>query len=53
MEHPDELPAEFSRLTDVYGLAEIVKDHIAAMTERYAVNRYNAVFAAKKGVLSL
>jgi dGTPase len=52
MGHPRELPEEFSRLTDECGLAEIVKDHIASMTERYAVNRYNAVFSAKKGIFT-
>jgi dGTPase len=52
LEHPDELPAEFARLTGEYGLAEMVKDHIASMTERYAVTCYNRIFAAEKGTLS-
>jgi dGTPase len=53
IKNPQELPAEFTRLADEYGLAEVVKDHIASMTERYAVNRYNAVFAANKGILAI
>ncbi|MDR2088467.1 MAG: deoxyguanosinetriphosphate triphosphohydrolase [Clostridiales Family XIII bacterium] len=48
LEHPHELPAEFARLVDEYGLEEMVKDHIASMTERYAVNCYNRVFAGEK-----
>jgi dGTPase len=51
MEHPNELPAEFTRLTDEYGLAEMVKDHIASMTERYAVNCYNRIFATGEKTL--
>ncbi|MDR1247626.1 MAG: deoxyguanosinetriphosphate triphosphohydrolase [Clostridiales Family XIII bacterium] len=53
IENPQELPAEYTRLADEYGLAEVVKDHIASMTERYAINRYNVVFAGKKGILAL
>ncbi|MDR2131760.1 MAG: deoxyguanosinetriphosphate triphosphohydrolase [Clostridiales Family XIII bacterium] len=52
MEHPGELPAEFARLVDDYGLEEMVKDHIASMTERYAVNCYNRIFAADKRILA-
>jgi dGTPase len=52
MKRPNELPAEFSRLVDEYGLAEMVKDHIASMTERYAISRYNALFAAEKGTIA-
>jgi dGTPase len=44
MENPKQLPAEFARLTDAYGLAEIVKDHIAGMTDRYAISLYKALF---------
>jgi dGTPase len=44
MENPIQLPAEFARLTDTYGLAEIVKDHIAGMTDRYAISLYKALF---------
>ncbi|MDR1573667.1 MAG: deoxyguanosinetriphosphate triphosphohydrolase [Clostridiales Family XIII bacterium] len=52
MEHPNELPAEFARLVGDWGLAEMVKDHIASMTERYAVTEYNAIFAAGERVLT-
>ncbi|MDR3296084.1 MAG: deoxyguanosinetriphosphate triphosphohydrolase [Clostridiales Family XIII bacterium] len=44
MENPQELPAEFTPLIEAYGLAEIVKDHIASMTDRYAINRYVELF---------
>jgi dGTPase len=52
LEHPQELPAEFARLVSDCGLAEMVKDHIASMTERYAVNCCNRVFAAEKPPLA-
>jgi len=40
MESPSNLPLEFAVLIEEYGLAEIVKDHIASMTDRYAVDLY-------------
>jgi dGTPase len=46
-EHPDALPTEYTRLAAGDGLAEIVKDHIASMTERYAVHCYNEIFAGE------
>jgi dGTPase len=52
MEHQSELPAEFARLVGDYGLAEMVKDHIASMTERYAVNTYNKIFATGERLLA-
>jgi dGTPase len=44
LENPRELPAEFARLVDEYGLPEIVKDHIASMTDRYAIDCYMRIF---------
>jgi dGTPase len=44
MENPQELPVEFARLVDEYGLEEMVKDHIASMTDRYAIDRYVRLF---------
>ena len=38
--NPGELPAEYSVLIDEYGLQEMVKDHIASMTDRYALDLY-------------
>ena len=44
MAHEDELPAELLELKDRDGLNEIVKDHIAGMTDRYAINLYGELF---------
>ncbi len=47
LEHPELLPKEGQKLIDEYGIAEIVKDHIAGMTDRYALNIYNEIFIPK------
>ncbi len=44
MEHETELPKELYELKDRDGLNEIVKDHIAGMTDRYAINLYGELF---------
>jgi dGTPase len=44
LENPGELPEEFGRLVETHGLAEIVKDHIASMTDRYAIGLYKRLF---------
>jgi dGTPase len=43
MKDPGKLPLEFQNLTDEYGTQEMVKDHIAGMTDRYAMNTYEAI----------
>lgn len=43
-EHEQELPGELLELKERDGLAEIVKDHIAGMTDRYAINLYEELF---------
>lgn len=47
IEHPDELPEESIELVDEYGINEIVKDYVAGMTDRYAMNLYNDLFVPK------
>lgn len=47
MEHADQLPAEFLAMREEYSLAELVKDHVAGMTDRYAINLYEELFVAK------
>ncbi|MDR0570136.1 MAG: deoxyguanosinetriphosphate triphosphohydrolase [Clostridiales Family XIII bacterium] len=47
MENPSELPPEFARLVDGHGLAEMVKDHIASMTDRYAIELYRRLFVPR------
>ncbi len=44
MEHPEELPRELTDLIPRDGLNEIVKDYIAGMTDRYAINLYTELF---------
>jgi dGTPase len=44
MESPGELPREYARLTEEYGLPETVKDHIASMTDRFAIDLYIKLF---------
>ena len=36
LQNPDKLSRDYQPLIDTYGLAEMVKDHIAGMTDRYA-----------------
>ncbi len=42
--NPKELPAEIRTLIEEYGIEEIVKDHIAGMTDRYAINIFSTLF---------
>lgn len=42
--HEDELPSELLELKEKDGLNEIVKDYIAGMTDRYAINLYGDLF---------
>lgn len=47
MEHETQLPKELLSMRGEYSLAELVKDHVAGMTDRYAINLYEELFAAK------
>ena len=44
MEHPSLLPKEQLDLLGTDGLDEVVKDHIAGMTDRYAIKLYSELF---------
>lgn len=44
LEHPDRLPQEQQDMMAQDGLEEVVKDHIANMTDRYAINIYTTHF---------
>ena len=44
MNHPSELPSELLELKERDGLNEIVKDFIAGMTDRFAINLYSDLF---------
>lgn len=42
-----ELPAETLGMIEEFGVDEVVKDHIAGMTDRYALNIYSTLFIPK------
>ncbi len=44
VKNPGELPTESRDMIDEFGINEVVKDHIAGMTDRYALNNYSALF---------
>ena len=44
LEHPEELPKEQLDLLETDGIEEVVKDHIAGMTDRYAIKLYSELF---------
>ncbi|HIU26166.1 MAG TPA: deoxyguanosinetriphosphate triphosphohydrolase [Candidatus Copromorpha excrementigallinarum] len=46
LEHPEKLPKD-GPAEEEGNTAELVKDHIAGMTDRYAINLYNELFVAK------
>ncbi len=39
-DRPEQLPKELQAMTEEFGTAEIVKDYIAGMTDRFAINLY-------------
>jgi dGTPase len=45
--NPGELPEETRDMIEEYGINEVVKDHIAGMTDRYALNIYRDLFIPK------
>jgi dGTPase len=47
LEHPEDLPPEYREMIPEYGAEEMVKDHIAGMTDRYAVETYERIFIAR------
>lgn len=40
LENHDELPRELLSMRDEFSIEELVKDHVAGMTDRYALNTY-------------
>lgn len=47
LESPQELPEDLQELIPEFGLAEMTKDHVAGMTDRYAMNLYTELFVPK------
>ena len=46
-QNPKELPAESFEMIEEFGVDEVVKDHVAGMTDRYALNIYSTLFIPK------
>jgi dGTPase len=44
LKNTEQLPIEYRDMIDRWGKEEIVKDHIAGMTDRYAINLFKEVF---------
>jgi dGTPase len=42
--HPERLPAEIAKSVAEFGIEEVVKDHVASMTDRFARNTYLELF---------
>lgn len=47
IDNPEQLPNDLKQLIPEFGLEEIIKDHIAGMTDRYAMNLYTDLFVPK------
>lgn len=47
LNNPGQLPQDLQGMIEEFGLQEMVKDHIAGMTDRYAVNLYTELFVPK------
>ena len=47
LQHPDELPEERRQTVERWGIHTAIKDYIAGMTDRYAVNTYTDLFIPK------
>lgn len=45
--NPNNLPIEWQELIPQFGIQEVIKDHIAGMTDRYAVNLFQELFVPK------
>jgi dGTPase len=44
MKRPEEMPQEYCNMIGEYGIEEMVKDQVAGMTDRYAVETYERIF---------
>ncbi|MDR1795833.1 MAG: deoxyguanosinetriphosphate triphosphohydrolase [Clostridiales Family XIII bacterium] len=47
--HPEGLPAEYAKLLPEFGAAEMAKDHVASMTDRFAREDYARIAGAAAG----
>ncbi len=44
LQRPEQLPEELLSMQNEYSIEELAKDHVASMTDRYAINKYNELF---------
>ena len=47
IENPDQLPEDLRQMVPEFGLEEMVKDHIAGMTDQYSMHKYEELFVPK------
>ena len=47
LKNPRKLPEDMRRIAKEDGIKEAVKDHVAGMTDRYALNLYTELFVPK------
>lgn len=47
LKHPEKLPADLYAMIPEFGEQEMVKDYIAGMTDRFAMNQYTEIFMPK------
>lgn len=47
LDHPEELPEELRAMQADYDREELAKDYVAGMSDRYAMNLYDELFAVK------
>jgi dGTPase len=47
LEYEEDLPSEYREMIPEYGREEMVKDHIAGMTDHYAVETYERIFISR------
>ena len=44
IKHPHQMPEEYQSMIDEFGIQEMVKDQIAGMTDRYAIDTFTRLF---------
>lgn len=47
VENPERLPEDLKAMRGEFSIEELAKDHVAGMTDRYAINLYEELFVAK------
>ncbi|MEI8215659.1 MAG: deoxyguanosinetriphosphate triphosphohydrolase [Eubacteriales bacterium] len=47
LKNPKKMPRECQQMINGFGVADVVKDYIAGMTDRYAINVYSEIFIPK------